>query len=177
MARKNMRPDKSRDQSKDRPGSFCRRIRGRLDRIIAGRCDSDDGWIKRHIADCPKCQKRFAVLGRVDLALSLIKAQPHKLDLLARANDQAVGVLKHSLRSSPKAGQLRTAFPKPTVRDRLGNCYQAALNAAACLAILFLLKIGIFSSMSVLEDQGSKAVENYYVRSAGRELSDDIFNA
>src|SRR4030042_5066513 len=97
--------------------AMCKRIRYWLYETLRNRFSFDADWVQNHIANCPKCQRRFASVSRVNLALSLVKSQPHKLDLLMRANTQAIGVLKHSLREAPKTQRLKTMQPEPKLLE------------------------------------------------------------
>ena len=155
----------------------CRGIRGRLYEIISSRFGFDADWVQSHVANCPRCQRRLVSAGRVNLALSAMKTQPYNLDLLMRANTQAIGVLKHSLREAPKAQKLKTAKPEPKVFERLVKYRHSTLNAAGCIAILFFMKIGVFSSMHTFQREGEKVVKQYYVSRAGQELADEVFGA
>jgi len=114
-------------------------------------------------------------VGKVELALSLVKSQRHHLDLLMRANAQAVGVLKHSLREAPKAEKLKQALPEPTLSEQLSKYKHSAANVAACLGILFLMKIGIFCSMNSFQTRGQEVLKQYYTKHVGQDLVDEIF--
>jgi len=155
----------------------CRKIRSWLYKTINTRIGLKADWVQNHIANCPRCQRRFASVGKVNLALSIIKSQPHKLDLLMRANEQAIGVLKHSLRRAPKAQKLKKILPEPKLLERLGKYKHSAANAAACITILFLMKAGIFSSMEKFQTEGQKIVKQYYAKQVGQDLADEIFSA
>jgi hypothetical protein len=115
------------------------------------------------------------LLGKVELAISLLKSQPHRLDLLMRANTQAIGVLKHSLRTTMKAEMLRKIQPEPGIFERCARYKRSFANAAACIAIAVLLKSGVFSSAQAFESQSRKAVEHYYASQAGEDIARDIF--
>ena len=155
----------------------CRQIRAWLYKAISSRINLDTDWIQNHIANCPRCQRRFAAIGKVNLALSVMKSQPHKLDLLMRANSQAIGVLKHSLREAPEAQKLKAVLPEPKLLERWRKYAHPAANVAACIAILLLVKIGIFSSMDKFQTQGQKLVKQYYASQLGDDLADEIFSA
>lgn len=155
----------------------CREIRDRLLRLVGSSLGLNSGWAQKHIANCPRCQSRIAGVGKVELALSLVKSQRHHLDLLMRANAQAVGVLKHSLREAPKAEKLKKTLPEPTVSERLSKYKHSAANVAACLAILFLTKIGIFSSMDRFQTRSQQVLKQYYANYVGQDLADEIFPA
>ncbi len=153
----------------------CRRIRGWLSEAISRHFDPNADWLQNHIKNCPRCQRRLVSYGKVNLALSAIKSQPHKLDLLMCANAQAIGVLKHSLRQAQEAKKLRTIRPEPKLRERCGKYASSAVNVAACIAILLLTKIGVFSSMDTFQTQGQKVIKQYYASHVGKDLADEIF--
>ena len=140
----------------------CTRIRTWLYTVVNSRFALDAGWVQNHIADCPRCRRRLAAVGRVNLALSAAKTEPHRTDLLMRANTQAIGVLKHSLR--------------PTLIERWGGYGHSLANLAACIVVLFLMKVGVFSSMDRFQTEGRKVVKQYYASQVGQDLADDIFN-
>ena len=152
----------------------CGQIKSRFFSAIASRLNQS-AWIQDHIATCPKCQKRLASLARVDFAFSLIKSQPHSLDLLGRANAQAIGVLKHSLRFAPKAQKLKIVKPEPKFWERYSKYAGSIANVAACMTILCLMKIGIFSSIDKFQTEGTKAMRHYYASNAGQEIADEVF--
>ena len=155
----------------------CKSIRQRILKAVSNYAGLNAGWIQNHIADCPKCQQRLASVGKVYLTFSLIKSQPHNLDLLMRANKQAVGVLKHSLRNSQKAGKLKTMLPEPGLFEKYRKYNNSIANTAACILILFLMKTGIFCSMDKVESKSRKVLEQYYTKQLGREMSNEIFTA
>ena len=153
----------------------CRRTRGWLSEAISRRFDPDAHWLQSHIAKCPRCQRRFASYGKVNLAISAIKSQPHNLDLLMCANEQTIGVLKHSLRRAKKAGKLKKIRPEPKFLEKYSRYTSSALNVAACMTILLLMKIGAFSSMNMIQSQGPKVIKKYYANRIGNDLADEIF--
>jgi len=155
----------------------CRKIRARLRDAIRSHFDPEANWVQNHIANCPRCQRRFASIGKVNLAVSLLKSQPHKLDLLMRANTQAIGVLKHSLREAPKAQEIKMMQPEPKLLERCSMYKRSAVNVAACFTILFLMKTGVFSSMDKFQTHGQKAVKQYYISQVGEDLANDIFTS
>jgi hypothetical protein len=155
----------------------CKDIKGWLYTALSKHIGPDAGWIQRHIASCPKCRNRLLWTSRVDVALQLIKSKPHSLDLLARANSKAVSVLKHSLRYSSKAQKLKEALPGPTIFERLRKYHSTAANVAACVAILFLMKAGMFSSTEKFQNDGKNALRHYYASRVGDEIADEIFPA
>ena len=154
----------------------CSQIRIKLAEAIAKHLNPETGWLQNHIFNCPRCQQRFNRIGKVNLALSLLKTQPHRLDLLMRANTQAINVLKHSLRNAPKAEKLREQHPEPKWFVRCNSFTQPAVNAAACMLVLVLLKMGVFSSMDNIQQHGTTAVQHYYARHLDQNTVNDIFN-
>jgi len=153
----------------------CRRTRGWLSKAISRRFDPDTHWLQRHIANCPRCQSRFVSYGKVNLAISAIKSQPHNLDLLMCSNAQTIGVLKHSLRLAKKAGTLKKIRPEPKFLEKYSRYTSSALNVAACMTILLLMKIGAFSSLNTLHTQGQNVMKKYYANRIGNDLADEIF--
>jgi len=157
--------------------NMCGQVRQRLAESIASRIAAQPDWIARHITDCPKCRRRLSGFNRVSLALWLMKSRPHRLDLLSRANSQAIGVLGRSLRSLPKADRLRAARPAPKPAERCARYTSAVANAAACAAMLLLMRLGVFSSMVKFQDAGEQAVKQYYAQHLGEDMADDVFRA
>ena len=153
----------------------CRRIRAWLYKAISSRIGPEADWVQNHIANCPRCQRRLASAGRVNLALSVIKSQPHNLDLLMRANAQAIGVLKHTLRNKPRAQELKAKLPEPKSIERCGKYGHSVANVAACAAILLLMKTGVFSSLDRFQTRGQSVMKQYYASRVGEDMADDIF--
>lgn len=155
----------------------CRSIRAWLYNAIASRISSDADWVHSHIVNCQRCQRRLASAGRVNLAISIVTSQPHRLDLLMRANAKTISVLKHSLRYCPKVDKLKKVLPEPKLFEKCSKYKHSLANAAACIAILLLMKSGIFSSMDKFQAEGQKVVKQYYASHLGEELTDEIFSA
>ena len=153
----------------------CKRIRFQLISKIGRHFTLDAPWLQNHIANCPRCQKRIASIGKVNMALSFIKCQPINLNLLMRANTQTINVLKKSLREEPKAQKLKTKNPDLKLSEHVINCFRPTVNLAACLLIMFLMKFGVFSSMDKFQSQGKKAYKQYYASRIGEDLAEDIF--
>ena len=143
--------------------------------MLGDRFALDTLWIQRHIANCPRCRSRLGGFGRLSLALSLIKSQPHKLNLLSRANQKAIGTLRRDLRNVAQAQKLKNAQPDMSFFRRLVKYSHSVGNAAACLAIFFLIRLGVFASMEKFQSQGQKTVKQYYSRHVGDEMTNDIF--
>ena len=153
----------------------CKRIRSWLSEAISRHVDPDSRWFQNHIASCTRCQQRFISYGKFNLAITAIKSQPHKLDLLMCANSQAISVLKHSLRSVHEAKKLKIIRPEPSRLRKCNRYSSSVLNFAACVTILLLLKIGVFSSMNTFQTQGQKVIQKYYANRIGNDLADEIF--
>jgi len=162
-------------KTKESRSNQCRKNRQRFVSFLSSHFSVDSPWVQNHIAHCPKCQSRLAAIGRVNLALSLIKSQSHNLDLLMRANTQTINVLKHGLREAPKAQELKSIKPEPKLAKRVFWCVQPSLNVAACFLILFLLKCGIFTSMDKLQTNGKKAYKQYYASQLGEDMAEELF--
>ena len=156
-------------------GQKCKNIRTRLYQLICNHISLESDWVQLHVANCPKCQKRLASVSKVNLAFSIIKSQPHNLDLLMRANTKAISVLKHSLRDSTKAKKLRKALPEPSFFEKSRKYRSSIVNTAACIIIMFLMKSGIFSYTETIQSEGQKAIRNYYASHVGDDLTDEIF--
>jgi len=154
----------------------CRDMRTRLSKTIASFLSFDAVWVQNHIANCPKCQKRFASVGKVYLAMSLLKSKPHCLDLLRNANIQTIDTLAHSVRNTAKADKLRIARPEPKLIERLSPLKGSLANTAACIAIVFFAKTGIFNSMEKFQADSRKAIENYYQKQIGQDLTSELFS-
>ena len=155
----------------------CRKIRKRLAEAFTAGFRFEADWVQDHIASCPKCQRRFAAIGRVNLALQALKSQTQSIDLLMRANCQAIGVLKRTLRNAPKAEGLKHALPEPRMLEKCTACSRPLINAAACIAIVLLIKVGVFNSITRFQNQGQKAMKAYYTKHLGQDIADEFFCA
>jgi anti-sigma factor RsiW len=153
----------------------CRSMRQRLLTSLGKGLGPQAGWVQRHVANCPRCQRRLAAWGKVELALSIVKSQPHRLDLLSRANSCAVKMLKHSLRDAPKARVLEKTRPEPSLLQRSGRYRYRITNIAACAAILVLTRSGLFSSLDRATADGEKFMKQYYAANAGEDIAEEIF--
>ncbi len=149
----------------------CRTIRQWLPESFGHSSDPRPGWLIGHVAKCPRCQKRMNGYARVALGMSLLKSQSHKIDLLSSANQQAIKYLKRNLRDMPKAMALKQARPKSSPLNFVRTYTQAVVNAAACVAILFLMKIGIYSTFDKVQSKGQGIVMNQYDKHLGEDSS------
>ena len=155
--------------------NYCRQLRDRIFGKIAENFSINRYWIQNHIANCPRCQQRLAQLGRIELAMSLLKSQPHNIDLLKRTNTQAIGVLQHSVRNTAKAENLRNVRPDLSILERCSKYKRSIGSVAACIAIAFIMKGSVFFSAQKFENRSQKAVENYYASNAGEDIARDVF--
>ncbi len=163
------------DKSSTRNTNQCKRFRNWLYSALSRHINPEAAWLQNHIANCPRCRRRLLSRSKVDLAISFMKSQPLSLDLLMRANEQAIGVLKHSLRKAPKADKLRQIKPGPKLVERLYKHIQPVGNMAACVVILIMMKASIFSSMNSVQAKGQKVIRQYYTDRVGEDLTEEIF--
>ena len=160
---------------KQKTKNKCQRTRRFFLANLIERFITDSDWMHNHIANCPRCQARLIGIGRIEMGLAILKSQPHKLDLLMRANSRAIGTLKHSLRGARRAEKLRHIKPEPSIFQRIGNVAGAVGNVAACITIVLLMKIGVFSTMDKFDKQGNEMLKEYYASRVGDDITDDIF--
>ena len=153
----------------------CRSIRSRMLEAAEDFVSLDAAWVQNHVAGCARCRRRLAGLGKVLTALTLMKSNCHDRDLLGRANEQAVGVLRRDLRETTQAQRLRASQMRLGLYGRLSRFSRSAIGAAACLAILLLARFGVFSSMRKAQDQGHKMLHDHYAMYLDEEMTDDIF--
>jgi hypothetical protein len=121
--------------------------------------------------------QRSVSRSKVDLVLSFLKTQPHSLDLLMRANAQAIAVLKHCLRQTPKAQQLRSILPEPKLLERCRKYGYSAATFTVCILILILMKVSVFPFMDKFHVETQKVIRQYYIKQVGQDLADGIFPA
>ncbi len=155
--------------------NICKQVRLYVCGIIADKLIFNKKWVYNHIANCPRCQSRLDAFSKVGSALLIMKSQPHNLDLLLRANNKTISVLKQNLRQLPRAQKLKTMFPEPTLFERCKVYRNAAINVAACITILLLMKIGIFSAFNTFQTHSKEAIKQYYARNVGEDLTNEIF--
>ncbi|MBN1125524.1 MAG: hypothetical protein JXA82_10985 [Sedimentisphaerales bacterium] len=154
-----------------------KRFQRRIGDSLAAWMGLESGWLAEHVAHCPVCQKRAGLHRQAELGLSLIKSQPRTIDLVKKANAQAVSTLQRSLRQTKKSDHLRQTRPKtfwsyPNVRT-----LQPLLSTAACLMVILLVKTGVFASMNKVRETGTNVVHSYYAHHLGQEMADDLFKA
>jgi len=154
---------------------ICRSVRNERCGLIGSIRERLLGRLNNHIAECPRCQKRLAMVNRVEIALMLMKSQPMEIGLLARANNRALGVLAHSLRFGPKSERLRHAVSDTTRLEKARPFIEKALNVAACLFIALMIKTGLSHSLLDCKEQGQAVIENYYARNLDGQMVEEIF--
>jgi anti-sigma factor RsiW len=164
------------DSDLQAPAGKCKRARQWVSTTLRGRLGPEAGWVRDHVAACPRCRKRLASVRNVEMALDLIRSQPHSLDLLSRANAQAIGMLEHDLRGAPKARELERSRPEPSFFERFSEYRRNAMSVAACLAVVLLARAGLFSSLDKAQTGGQKAVRQYYASHSGDDLASEIFD-
>ncbi len=155
----------------------CGQIRLSLAAAVNSHLGISVDWIQNHVAQCPRCQRRLIGFNRVEIGFNFLKSQPHRLDLLRRANNQAINILKHGLRETPRAKALKQTQPEPKWYQRCARYTHSVGNAAACLAVLLIMRMGIFSSMDKFQTEGQKALKQYYKHQLPEDLSivDELF--
>jgi len=159
------------------PVGTCKRTRQWLVTTLSRRLGPEAGWVRKNVAACPRCQKRLAALRKVETALSLLRSQPHSLDLLGRANTHTIKVLEHDLRNAPKARKLERSQAEPSFAERFGPYRHSAVNVAACIAIVLLTRTGVFRSLDKMRTEGDRAVRQYYASHIGDDLARELFDA
>lgn len=128
-----------------------------------------------HVAHCPGCQRRLALVNRVEIGLMLMKTQSLNAGLLARANNKTLNVFKHSLRNAPKSAALRVAESDLSRLEKMRPGFERVLSAAACVFVVFMIKTGISRSLLNYKEQGEAVIKNYYARNLDDQLFKEIF--
>lgn len=128
-----------------------------------------------HVAYCPRCQRRLAIVNRVEIAMMLLKTQSQDIDLLARANSKALDAMKHSLRNAPQSAMLRTTQVGQNRFEKNHPGLERALNFAACVFVLVMIKTGVSNSLLDYKRQGEDVILNYYARNLDSQMLDEIF--
>ncbi len=161
--------------NKTQENMVCKRLRAapdgfwtRLQKRLARTCSS-------HIASCPRCQRRLAAIGRVELTLSLMRTQPHSINLLANANTAALKYLTRPLRQTSCAERLRHVVPGPGRMEQTAPLLDRLMNIAACLFVVLMVRFGMVNSLFEIKDQGQKVVEKYYAKHLDAEIFKDVF--
>lgn len=151
-------------------------LRGRLLEWADARLGPNAAWVQRHAALCPTCRRRLAGLNRVDLAIAAMLSQPHRLDLLRRANSSALRMLKRDLREEAQAQSLDRDGAEPALAEA-DTHLNTLLRIAACLAIILLVRVGVFGTLNKARTHGRAAMKQYYAHHAGQDMADEIWRA
>jgi hypothetical protein len=61
--------------------------------------------------------------------------------------------------------------------DKVSRYQSPVVNAAACIAILLLMKVGFVNSAEKVQDQGHSILKGYYARQVGQDMADEIFTS
>ena len=157
-----------------KPKDNCSTIRHRLAEMVAAHLTLDSDWVTAHVTQCPRCRRRLTGYNRLAAALAMVKSAPHALDLLSRANAQAIAVLQRPLRESPQAQKLKTARVNCSLPQKFARYSQGLTHAAACIAILLLMRFTIPSSIEKGQRQGRAALKHYYAHHLGQETADQM---
>ena len=152
----------------------CSRTREILSRFLENRAALTSKWMQKHLEVCPRCREKMSRYNRLHLAMKLIKTQPHSPQLLKTANTRAINMLKHSAREMPLAEKLRQKMPRPLLISSRSRYTHAITHAAACIAVVFLIKTGVYQTMDKWHSQGKQAVQNYYAASLDEDILDDM---
>lgn len=104
----------------------------------------------------------------------MLRTQSHREDLLGRANDRVLRMLRRDTRAGAQADALRRARLLPSWRARLNGWVQGLGQAAACLLVVVGLRLGVFDSLMRVEQQGQDTLRGYYARNLGDEAATDL---
>jgi hypothetical protein len=107
--------------------------------------------------------------------MSYIQTQPHRPDILMRANAQSIGMQKRCLRQRPGARQLKTILPVPKLPERCGKYGYFAENLAVCIANLLIIRFGVSSFMDTFHSEAQKVIEQYHIRQMGHDIAYKLF--
>ena len=152
----------------------CKSVRDWLRRFLSKGLKLNNSRLYEHVLTCPKCQQRLVSINKIDNALMMMKSEIHTMNLLARANKQAIGVLKHSLRENPATIKLEDIRPRPSLISILSRYNHGLINTAACFVIFLLVKTHVFNSIEDFQAGGNKIMTNYYERQLGSDLADEL---
>lgn len=161
----------------DNHTNCCHKIRKNRTGFLSGLRSRALERLNDHVAYCPRCQRRLAIVNRVEIAMMLMKTQPQDLGLLARANSKALDTLKHSLRNAPQSAALRTIQVNQSRFEKFRPGLERVLNVAACVFVVIMIKTGVSNSLLDYKEQGENVIHNYYARNLDRQMFDEIFSS
>lgn len=153
--------------------SACRLAAAWLERVAMDRLGGPIERLQEHATHCPRCRQRLLGVHRLQMGLTLMRTQVHGHDLLMRANRRAIAAMSYTVRDLPQAEVLRHAQPKFPWRQRMARYGQGLTHAAACLAVMLCLRLGIFQSVAKLQEGGQRMAQEYQANHFGDELNDD----
>jgi len=159
----------------DKHTKYCSKIRKSQAGLLSGLRSRVLKRLNDHVTHCPRCQRRLAIVNRVEIAMMLMKTQPQDIGLLARANSKALDMLKHSLRNAPQSAALRTMQVDQSRFEKIRPGLERALNVAACVFVVIMIKTGVSNSLLDYKKQGENVIHNYYARNLDSELFDALF--
>ena len=118
--------------------------------------------LRRHVEQCPRCQRRLGRYARLGLAMQVLKSQPHPMGLLLSANRRTMAYLQRSVRELPAARRLQTQLPKASLWTRLSNVTRSTLSAAACLLVLLAARTNLLSSIDKAQQGSAQAAKHLH---------------
>lgn len=150
---------------------------GRLARaraaLLAGvreQMDQATSRLGQHVAHCPRCRRRLRRMGRLRLAMRLLRAEPRPADLLQKANATALEMLQRPIRTARQAQRVRNARdPRPRLRLVVQRHTSSALAAAACLLVLVLARFGLLNTFDTAHRRGQSALRERYLTHVGAD--------
>ena len=153
--------------------SACRLAATWLEQVAMDRLRRPIERLREHALHCPHCRQRLLGVNRLQMGLTLMQTQVHAPDLLMRANRRAIAALSYTVRDLPQAEVLRHAQPKFPWRQRMARYGQSISHAAACLAVMLCLRLGIFQSVTKLQEGTQRMAQEYQAHHIGDALNDD----
>ena len=75
----------------------------------------------------------------------------------------------------PEVENLKSKLPESKRLEMFRGCGRSSANAAACVAIVLLMKIGVLSSMDQFNSTGQNSIKQYYTRHIGEDMAGEIF--
>ena len=131
--------------------------------------------LEDHVMNCPRCQGRLVKVQRVETAIRTLLTQPLAPNLLQKANQRALNMLRRDVRETEPAEKLRKAEVRTDWTMRHRKLLDSVFNTAACLAVLVMLKTGIFSSMKDFKSDSQSIVQNYYAKHLDTDTMQELF--
>ncbi len=152
----------------------CRSLLAGLAAATAGAARPLEGWMQRHVDACPRCRARLDGAGRLQASLLMLRTQPHSESLLMQANRHAIAALHHDVRALPQTAALRIARPRPPLMLRLAGRMHHLAQAAACLAVLLLMRVDLASPLNKFHDDARANYQNHRAQQLDEDLRDGL---